>query len=350
MKYRRFVATELFRTLKVAHSIYLATRMKVLKFLFNSSIRYLPSIYSHLTLSNATGVNKDGTGAQVQRMMAVAALAETLGRPFLQQEIIDVAIHPLDPFQETKQYEAYLRRLNVLFKVDNSINPTVTKKALQIKNLHLRNLLKYALVSAMLKTTTLLEIENPYAVSDLNPDAYKSVSNKLGISRVIHELKTPEPYIAIHYRQGVGGFVTYPGQSIAREMKVAYFKEVIDRFLSKSDFKEAIVHVFTDAPSVKLEFEPPESQQYLWDGSPGYKNGVMQIQPLVFDAESLGVSRVEVHSGGDPIDAIIMMASASLLILGRSSLSYVAGLLNERAVVVPAPLFWHPPLSGWMRT
>jgi hypothetical protein len=347
--YKKVLPKKVYKFFKVIRSLYMASKVRILRRLLYFSLRQIPSIYSFLTLSNETGANKDGTGAQLQRMLAVASLSETLGTPFLQNKIIDVAIHPLDPFQERIAYESYLSRLNDLFQVHIARNPRATKKSVSIRNLRFRNLLKNALISWATKTPTLLVIENPYAVSDLNVDAYKLVRSKLEVMRVIQAMEIPRPYIAIHYRQGVGGFVTYPGQSVTREMNIEYFKEEIHKFLGRSYFDDPVVHIFTDAPSVKMQYEPPASQQYLWDGSPGYKAGVMQIQPLVFDAEKLGVRKVEIHSGGDPLDAIIMMASASLLILGRSSLSYVAGLLNEKGVIIPAPLFWHPPLSGWSR-
>jgi hypothetical protein len=44
---------------------------------------------------------------------------------------------------------------------------------------------------------------------------------------------------------------------------------------------------------------------------------------------------------------MLQMSKAELLILGRSSLSYVAGILSSGKTVVAAPEFWHPPLSNW---
>lgn len=347
MKHGRLRKTRLFRLLKVVKSIHVSLRTKISSDVFSLSFKRVPGIYSYLSLSNETGTNNDGTGAQVQRLMAVASLAETIGSPFVQQEIIDVAIHPLDPFQKRDQYDAYLLKLNQVFKITNIKDYPTTARSINVRNLKLRILLKYAFMSRLRRKSTLLVIDNPYSVSDLNVDAYKLLRPNLEVSKLIRNNKYSEPFIAIHYRQGVGGFVRYPGQSIPREMKIEYFRNEIHKFLTKSELQDAVVHIFTDAPPVQVEFVPPANQLYLWEGTPGYKDGVMQVQPLVFDAASLAVSRVEVHAGGDPLEAIIMMASASLLIMGRSSLSYVAGLLNEQGVVIPAPLFWHPPLSDW---
>jgi hypothetical protein len=96
-----------------------------------------------------------------------------------------------------------------------------------------------------------------------------------------------------------------------------------------------------------VKYTPPPEQTYLWEGTPGFTNGVMEVQPLSFNSSTLGVKKVIVHSGGDPVDAILDMATSALLITGRSSLSYIAGLLNSDGIVVSAPQFWHPPLSHW---
>jgi precorrin-6B methylase 1 len=56
---------------------------------------------------------------------------------------------------------------------------------------------------------------------------------------------------------------------------------------------------------------------------------------------------VEVVRGGSALDAIKRMADADVLIQSKSSLSYVAGILNKEGVVYYPPKFWHPKLRGW---
>jgi hypothetical protein len=51
--------------------------------------------------------------------------------------------------------------------------------------------------------------------------------------------------------------------------------------------------------------------------------------------------------GGDPLDALNSMIHADVLMMAKSSLSYVAGLLNKRGLVIHEP-YWHAPVSGWI--
>jgi hypothetical protein len=306
-----------------------------------------PSIFSKLVITNSTSSKKDGTGAQIQRLLATASLAERLKIPFLQSKILDVAIHPLDGFQDHDSYTNFIEKLNYLFKITSIDKELDIDGITRVKNLDLIQLIKIAMRSHKTKQVIRIEVENPYPLSDLNVNQYPAVIRKLqNLSEVLHQ-KPTYPYIAIHYRQGVGNFAVYPGQAIPREVNLDYFKSRINKFVSEADRSRLELHVFTDAPTSVINFQPPPDQMYLWEGTPGYVDGVMTVQPQVFSPDDFGVSKVVVHSGGDPIDAMIQMARASVLIVGRSSLSYIAGIMNEGGTVVGAPEFWHPSLARW---
>jgi hypothetical protein len=49
----------------------------------------------------------------------------------------------------------------------------------------------------------------------------------------------------------------------------------------------------------------------------------------------------------EPREALDDFATADVLILSRSSLGYLGGLLNPHGVVVYAS-WWHPPLPHWL--
>ena len=57
--------------------------------------------------------------------------------------------------------------------------------------------------------------------------------------------------------------------------------------------------------------------------------------------------KVSIQFGGDPLDTIRDMASADYLIMARSSLSYIGGILNRNGTVYAAPDFWHKSLPSW---
>ena len=111
---------------------------------------------------------------------------------------------------------------------------------------------------------------------------------------------------------------------------------------------EQKIYIFTDAPQEDLKFIPKNNQKVHWEGTPGFVEGNLYVRGndlrKSFQSKGLGV---EVVSGGDPIEAIAIMSQASYLIISRSSLSYVAGLLNRTGSVYYAADFWHPKPSTW---
>jgi hypothetical protein len=153
----------------------------------------------------------------------------------------------------------------------------------------------------------------------------------------------------IHYRQGVGGFVTYPGQNTSRETSLVKFEEAILSILDKAGQNsiKSIV-VLTDAPKDVTFYRPPTDQQILWEGTPGYVNGMMTIQPLNFASLSEKFDLpIEIYRGGNPLDAVSIMAESDFLLMSKSSLSYLGGLFNRAGKVYSVKNFWHRPLPRW---
>jgi hypothetical protein len=152
--------------------------------------------------------------------------------------------------------------------------------------------------------------------------------------------------ISIHYRQGVGGKAIYPGQKIPRELDADYFIAILRRLATK----DRSITIFTDAPESDFEFVPTKEQLHLWVDTPGFHKGVVSVKGLNLEKyfSSAGYD-VNVVSGGSLLEALISMAKSETLIMSRSSLSYVAALLNKSSQIYYPSEFWHPPLARWIK-
>jgi hypothetical protein len=53
------------------------------------------------------------------------------------------------------------------------------------------------------------------------------------------------------------------------------------------------------------------------------------------------------YINGNPLDSFIRMMNADVLVISKSSFSYLAGLLSTSSVVVYNN-FEHPPMPGWL--
>jgi hypothetical protein len=337
VKFRKFLS----RTFRASEYL---LKSSVILMVRKASLRSNGSI--NLTLDTTNSV--DGSGAQLQRLISVYALANYFGLHYVHSEIKQVAVHPLDPFQNEVLYQEYLSQINqflALSQVDfgNQMNSEPV-----IFDLRFWKFIYLLLQNTFSNKQRYIAILDPYPVTEFRPDIMQLAKKHISINQSnlnLYDL----PYLVIHYRQGVGGFAIYPGQNISRETPLAKFEGVLT-----SIFKEKPAHSFqklvvlTDAPKEITYFRPPLDQQKLWEGSPGYAEGVMTIQPIDFNdlGRKFGIT-VEVIRGGNPIEAVEIMANAEILVMGKSSLSYLGGYLNKIGIVYYPKDFWHRPLPAW---
>jgi len=157
------------------------------------------------------------------------------------------------------------------------------------------------------------------------------------------------PTIAIHYRWGVGGKQIQKGESITRELDFEYYFKVVENIKSLHSNVNYKLVIVTDAPGKSLVYEPPKEQKIRWVGSPGFSQDKNTIEVSGIDMHELfsGLGmEIEIVSGGNPLDAIAILANSEHLVMSRSSLSFVAALLSKTEVYFPAS-FWHRPLKKW---
>jgi hypothetical protein len=281
-------------------------------------------------------------------LISVYALASYFGLSYVHSDIKQVSVHPLDPFQSEDLYSEYLGRLNRFVNINALVDHDLTPTEFAQYNIEFWSFMWLLVQNHRHKKVQRLAVFEPYSVTEFEPKIMKSVKNSISFHDNV-SLKEGQPYISIHYRQGVGGFAVYPGQKIARETPLAKFENVIFPILSHVEpksFRKLVV--LTDAPTEVTYFHPPVNQQHLWDGTPGYSEGVMTVQPTNFDelTEKFGIP-VEVIRGGDPLEAIAVMANAEFLLMSKSSLSYLGGFLNKFGTVYYPKDFWHRPLPEW---
>jgi len=285
----------------------------------------------------------DGLGAQIQRQLSIQALSNFLGACHISRSLEQIAIHPLDPFQSVGQMQSFLKKVNRAFEFD-AFSVGELPITHQIANLSIWKL--FCLAVSLRFTSSPIHISTceVYGVVDFLPDFYlrNLPPRRMGINLELPD--DAKESICIHFRQGVGGKVVYPGQKLPRELDVEYFINT----LSKINCGGKKIFILTDAPVSSITYRPISDQSHLWDGTPKFTHGEMFISGL--DLKSSFHSKgfeVEVISGGDPLVALSLMSNCGTLIISRSSLSYSAAILNSSATIYYPPGFWHPPMSSW---
>jgi hypothetical protein len=270
--------------------------------------------------------------------------------------IHEVQIHPLDPFQDENSYRDYLFRLNRSILMDDVGDNRSFQEILVLKSISLGKLFRYQVLSKALNRNFLLLITDPYPISEYLVKSFPDIRDYLSPNNFWFESRTEpssKPKVVIHHRYGVGGKAIYPGQSISRELDVSYFIGILDLISSRYEkFSNGHMEIslLTDAPLGEITYAPPEDQLDLWEGTPNFQDGVVKIVGASLEEIFMKSGYlISVKSGGDPLEAILEMSQSDYLITARSSLSYVAGILNKSGTVFSAPGFWHSPLPSWER-
>lgn len=302
-------------------------------------------------LSNNTIRKIDGVGAQIQRLLGVYSLSKNLRIEFTQNPFLDISVHPLDPYQTQDQKIEFIQQLNHLFKLNHS-SGCHGAKVIEIGALTPWKLLSIVIVNFLGKGSIQLNIVEPYPITDSYPDLLTRMQENFPNWVRFAESLVSEfshPIISIHYRQGVGGGAIYPGQKVSRELPPSYFLMKLKSAYGLKEFKSSI-NLFTDAPVQDLTYSPSVDQNHHWEGTPGFSNGVMKVKGNdLYSYFAKNNLQVEVHLGGNPLEAIAIMSKSDFLITSRSSLSYVAGLLNSNGTIIAAEGFWHPSPRMWIK-
>ena len=179
---------------------------------------------------------EDGTGAQVQRLIAVKALSLILKCSYLHTPIEKVAIHPLDPFQEISGMRTFVNSVNNYFHF-NEDKVQEPREVIQIADLKLSHLWTLYRTSK-LNYPTLVKVLNPYLLVDLLPNFYKTALSRR-VNAASSRPQEQKKSIVVHYRQGVGGFAIYPGMKVSRQIPInTYIKrlsQIVKEIFPKSN-------------------------------------------------------------------------------------------------------------------
>jgi hypothetical protein len=308
-----------------------------------------------ISVSYYSGNQFDGTGAQLQRLASVYALSKYLGIDFIKTPLSGVTVHPTDPFRSENDYNQYLIRVGNFLQLDadNCDNPNPNCKSINLSIISASSLLRIVALNAFQRSRIHLKVFQANSIIDnwpeLIPNFVKVNKNEITIA----ELGAGRISIAIHYRQGAGGFPVYPGQKLSRQIDLDVYTKILKKLINELPEADTIsITVFTDSPQEESSFTPPEEQLTQWLDTPGFDGKRVLIIPTDFQPiMSFASNRVTVsiEHGGDPLDAFKFMTQADVLIMSRSSLSYLAGLLNLNGTVYFPVNFWHSPLRSWKK-
>jgi hypothetical protein len=300
-----------------------------------------------LTYDNTSSF--DGTGAQIQRILGIYALSKKFNIPYLHSGIKDLIITPLDPFQTEFELQQYLKRVNNYFDFPTDQEADGDRVVSRLQTLSRIKLLEIRSVNKLkLSKVQVVAIANPFKILNKMPDTYAIATKNL--NRLCSE--TAHKRIVVHYRRGSNTLDILPGELAPRGLSNEWYLNTLRKYVSiyQKLGVDFTIEIYTDMPRESFTYFPKEFQSHLWSYEPRLKDGAIEV--LGEDVKSTVFAefgnKLKVHHGGDPLQGLIDMSEADILITSRSSYSYVGGLLNLRGTIIIPPGFWHSKLDSWV--
>ena len=293
---------------------------------------------STLVLTYDNTAIPDGVGAQLQRIYGIYAISRLLGVSYLHSPLADVGYPGLSALELNTAYPDYHHAFNDLFSLpsDVALSASAERPTLTLPNISLEVANELIARTAGSKPT-LVRLATPYGIADRFPDGY-SVCKQLSPFSAPDRGGRPLR-IALHVRRG---------EQVVIES---------DRMLPNRYFVGVARRVVEALETLGLKYEIE-----LWTEVPAsdfivgrYHHGIngRLTEPFAARAEMYGLEEFNalpnlVHRlNGRAIDCLEGLATADVLVMSRSSFSYVAAILNRNGIVMYHP-FWHSGMSSWI--
>jgi hypothetical protein len=285
----------------------------------------------------------DGAGAQLQRIYGTYAISRLLGVSYLHSPLAKVGYQGLSALQANAADPDYHHVFNKVFSLPSDVDPSASAVAgmptLRLPNISLKE------AEELIAWTggrdagrpTLGRLAMPYGIADQFPDSYGACRQQSPFTAPARDGRPLR--VALHVRRG---------EQIVLDA---------DRMLPNRYYVGVARRVADALETLGLEYEIE-----LWTEVPTgdfvvglYDHGIngRLAEPFAVRAEMYGLEEFNelpnlVHRiNGRAIDCLEGLATADVLVMSRSSFSYVAAILNRSGVVLYHP-FWHSGMSAWI--
>jgi hypothetical protein len=304
------------------------------------SRRALTGLSKKLVLTYDNSANTDGAGAQLQRIYGTYSIARLLGAAYLHSPLSSVSYQGLSALEENVADPHFHQEFNDLLEIKSDDLRTADFHSLRLPNISMEVL--HELIATFDRRETggrpiVARLATPYGIADTFADCYevcKEVSPFASSARRGGALR-----VAIHVRRGELFVVDSD-----RMLPNAYYIDVAQQVahVLGALHIEYELQLCTEAPTKALVVQPDHHGILHRIRTP------VAISPDMYRLDEFDVLPNLVRFiNGRAIDCLRTLATADVLVMSKSSFSYVGGILNRRGIVLYHP-FWHRPPSSWM--
>ncbi|MFZ4116685.1 MAG: hypothetical protein ACOYK6_08220 [Chthoniobacterales bacterium] len=289
----------------------------------------------NVAITRDNTVLMDGAGSQLQRNYCTYALARFLNIAYVHSPLIQISYEGLSALEKNQSDPQLLSRYNETFTIKSDLELTQNTKVHRLQNINLEN---FSLIQEEAKKSRsfhLIKVGFPYLISDRYPEMLDCVKNISPFEALPSSLFR----IAIHVRRGELFAV-----DAHRMLPNCYYVSVAQNVI-------AVLHKLGIPFICELYTELPSDSCVVTPSHHGIDHRIQH--PVTLNKEMSHLEDFEViphlkkQINQDPIETLCAIATADLLIISRSSFSYLAGILNKRGLVIYHP-FWHNAPPIWL--
>jgi hypothetical protein len=297
-------------------------------------------LHEKLVLTYDNNKMTDGVGAQLQRIYGIYSISRFLGVSYLHSPLTRVDYQGLAALEENVADPGFHHEFNDLFQIESDVLLTNDFQTIHLSNISVDLVRQLAALSDRHEINgrpSLVKLLLPYGIADRFPDCYEVCKEISPFASSGHEGGALR--VALHVRRGEQVLLDSD-----RMLPNSYFVNVAKRVAQVLDSLriDYQIELHTEVPSKEFLAQPDH---------PGIANrisGPRVVSPDMFELKEFDVLPSLVpYINGTAIDCLRRLATADVLVMSRSSLSYVGGILNRNGVVLYHP-FWHSPLSSWL--
>jgi hypothetical protein len=282
----------------------------------------------------------DGVGSQLFRIYGLYALSRALHVKYVHTPIGLVGYQGFLPLLTGRTDPDFTARYNAFFSLPSDDFDLDSCERVRIQVLTGDTVERYRGHAAATGRPVLLQAIHHYGYTHDHPDAF-------------HALRAVSPYrrhrpggpvrVCIHLRRGDNS-VPNRTDGENRLLPNGYYLRICGAVLDELRRQGApfVVRVHTEVPPRRYTLHPDTPGLYFWLDQPA------TVDPADYSLEEFEtLPNVEMVINVEAREALDDFATADVLILSRSCLGYVGGLLNPHGLVVYAP-WWHSALPDWL--
>jgi hypothetical protein len=296
----------------------------------------------------------DGVGAQLQRIISVYGVAKLAKSYYLHSGLVDIDPQAFS-VKTIGERQTEIDQWNQLFTPDLvAFSELSSDKIISAQRISLFKLRAIRLLTRFSRRRVVYKMGNPRLISDKFPECLLDAPEMLNsnVLKMTSSKSQSEFTIVIHIRQGV----LVLSQFKHRLLPLSHYEKILRHLvpiLESAKVEYKVVIPKENGQDNKIPITDPEVSRSI-ELDPGnmdltfIENGYVTLNhekpnavltPLLFQANWLPERTV--------YSDFLEMMWADLLIISKSSLSFVAGLLNENSIKIYTP-FWHTTPPNWI--